>query len=510
MTTAGPLERGRGAAVHLAQQVEARPDAGQRVARDVRAFRALRADGQEDGGVGREIRRARRGADAHAVHERDPDLREQRDFGVEDRARQAVGRNAVAQHPAGLGPLVEHRHRVAAAREVVGAREARRARADDADARRARRGGRFGRQAPVARFVRDRALDGVDRDGAVERIAVAVRLARVIADAPADGGKRIVLADRAPRAGDVALGRQREERAHVGAGRAVEVAGRGARHVLGAERAPVAGRELARAAERHGHRRAGWTDSERSDAHHHRAPAAAAGRATASNASRAAAWFASALSGTTSGMTASTSSSVTRPVIAANAPTIAVFTIGLVRPAEAVCERDGRGVAGGDPEGRRQLQLFRVTARVHENPAARVQAGRDVDRREQHRVEDDDVIGLVDVAVNRDGLVIGAKEGGDRRAGALRPERGERLDEPAFTKERRSEEFGRDDRALSSAAVKADSDHPVPPWRSPMVSVPGIRRVPTLRPPANRRRSGNWAILEGLAERNVPSRQCAP
>src|SRR6266496_2471569 len=74
--------------------------------------------------------------------------------------------------------------------------------------------------------VAEKPLDGVDADGAVEFLAIAVILARVVADAAVDSGQRIVFHQRQPRLAVAALPRMGEPSLNVLAGRAGIVAGR--------------------------------------------------------------------------------------------------------------------------------------------------------------------------------------------------------------------------------------------------------------------------------------------
>ena len=121
------------------------------------------------------------------AHGRDPgDLR------VEDVARQPVGGDAVAHHPARQRSVVADDDVVPEPGQVVGGREPGRAGADDehpATAADLRNG-----ELPLLLVgeVTEVALDRVDRHRAVELLAVAARLARVVADPAVDRGERVV------------------------------------------------------------------------------------------------------------------------------------------------------------------------------------------------------------------------------------------------------------------------------------------------------------------------------
>ena len=120
------------------------------------------------------------------------------DLAVEHVARQPVGGDAEVHHAAGDRAGLVDLHGVAHQRQMMRARQAARAGADDQDALAAGcRGDR--RRPPLGeRHVAEKALDRVDGDRRVELAAVAVRLARVIADAAVHRRHRVVLDDRLP------------------------------------------------------------------------------------------------------------------------------------------------------------------------------------------------------------------------------------------------------------------------------------------------------------------------
>ena len=72
-------------------------------------------------------------ADLHPEAQLHAEVEDRLDLGVEHLVRQPVARDAVAQHAAALGGALEHRHGVAAARQLVGAGEPGGAAADDRD-----------------------------------------------------------------------------------------------------------------------------------------------------------------------------------------------------------------------------------------------------------------------------------------------------------------------------------------------------------------------------------------
>ena len=157
------------------------------------------------------------------------------DLGVEALARQAVARDAVAQHAAEVLARLEDRDLVAHDREVVGAREAGRTAAHDGDAL----AGRLGHvRAVVALHVVDReALEAADVHGVVHHAAAAVHLAGVLAHVAADERQRVVLADEAHGLGELAGLDQRDVAGDVDACRAA----RHARHELALLEAAGAG-----------------------------------------------------------------------------------------------------------------------------------------------------------------------------------------------------------------------------------------------------------------------------
>jgi hypothetical protein len=87
---------------------------------------------------------------------------------------------------------------VAEAREVVRGGQAGRAGADDEHAPAARGRRRIGPPALLDREIAEEALDAVDADRLVERPAVALRLARVVADPAHDRREGVVLHDPPP------------------------------------------------------------------------------------------------------------------------------------------------------------------------------------------------------------------------------------------------------------------------------------------------------------------------
>ena len=125
------------------------------------------------------------------------------DLGTHHVPRQPVGRNPVAHHPARLRARVANLDLVAEARQVVGGRQPARARADHEHALAAAH--RRGLEPPplLEREIPEEPLDRMNRHRAVELGAVADGLARVVADATVDRGKRVV------------GGQQRATRAHA-------------------------------------------------------------------------------------------------------------------------------------------------------------------------------------------------------------------------------------------------------------------------------------------------------
>ena len=98
-------------------------------------------------------------------------------------ARQPVGRDAIAHHPARLGAGVPDLHLVATPGQVVGGGQPARAGPDDQDPLPARRPGRRAeRPAVLQRLVAEEPLDRVDRHRTVQLGAVAGGLARVVTD----------------------------------------------------------------------------------------------------------------------------------------------------------------------------------------------------------------------------------------------------------------------------------------------------------------------------------------
>ena len=150
------------------------------------------------------------------------------EFLLEQLGRQPVGRNAVAQHAAGVFLRLEDLDLVAVGAQVVGRGQARRAGADDADALAA-----VGRDlGPGVAAVGQAMLGGLglqrpDEDGAVVAAAHAGRFARRRADQAAGQRQRVVAADDLDRGAVVAVAQVGHEARDVDVGRAGAVAGRG-------------------------------------------------------------------------------------------------------------------------------------------------------------------------------------------------------------------------------------------------------------------------------------------
>ena len=149
-------------------------------------------------------------------------------------AREAVGRDAVAEHAAEPLLFFKNRHAVAHKAQIIRAGKPARAAADDGDAF----AGRLpaGRIRDIARMIDCIALEAPDIDGRVDHVAAAARLARVLADVRAGGRHGVILADKTHRVGVPSLAHQRDIARHVHARRTERHAGHG---VLKRGEAPV-------------------------------------------------------------------------------------------------------------------------------------------------------------------------------------------------------------------------------------------------------------------------------
>ena len=165
------------------------------------------------------------GVDRDAQH---PDLL---DLLVEQVGRQAVGRDAVAQHPAGFLLRLEHLDLVTVGAQVVGRGETGRPGADDPDPL-ARVGCQLGsRVASVVEAVLGRlGLQRLDEDGTVAAAAHAGGLARRRADQAAGQRQRVVAPDHLDRGLVVAVPEMGDEARDVDVGRARAMAGRRVAH----------------------------------------------------------------------------------------------------------------------------------------------------------------------------------------------------------------------------------------------------------------------------------------
>jgi len=174
------------------------------------------------------------------------DRRDPVELAGEDVARQPVGRDAVAHHPARLLAGVPDLHLVAEPGEVVGGRQTARPGADHEYALAAADRWRVELPPLLEREVAQESLDRVDGDSAVEVGAVADALTRVVADPPVDRGQWIVRDKLAPSLLVSACPGMREPGLDVLAGRAAGIARRQQVDVNGSalpdragERAPV-------------------------------------------------------------------------------------------------------------------------------------------------------------------------------------------------------------------------------------------------------------------------------
>ena len=172
--------------------------------------------------------------------ERDAEIDDALDLGIEHLARQPVLRNAEAHHAARHRTGLANRHAVAEPREMIGGRESRWAGTNDQHALAGRR--QWSREFPVAPqgFVTEEALDRVDADALVELGAIARGFARVIADAAHHGRQRIVLRQHAPCVFVVTRLGMEQPALDVLARGAGVIAGRQPVDVLGAHGAPRA------------------------------------------------------------------------------------------------------------------------------------------------------------------------------------------------------------------------------------------------------------------------------
>src|SRR4029079_4013588 len=129
------------------------------------------------------------------------------------------------------------------------------------------------------------------------------------------------------------------------------------------------------------------------------------------------------------------------------------------RPAEMLSCEVGRGDRHdtlGAKATRREVaetELVEPAAGVDQDVRVGSRAGEEVDLVEQRGVLHDQRVGLDDRLVRADPLVGDAAERRHRRAGSLRPERGERERILAFGEGRDGEQLGRRDDSLPAATV---------------------------------------------------------
>ncbi len=171
------------------------------LARDSQFSRRLGAETQEHEPVAlAKFVKVDAAADVAVADKRDTQIEDALHFCVKHIARQTVVWYRVAQHTARPAALFVHCHGVAAARHLVGERQAGGAGADDANRLRAGfrpgvRQAQLSRQAPVAQEP----FHGIDRHGAVLVAACAQAFAGVRTDTANCGGQRISFCEQPPR-----------------------------------------------------------------------------------------------------------------------------------------------------------------------------------------------------------------------------------------------------------------------------------------------------------------------
>ena len=202
------------AGIDFAQEVEAALNTGEVFAGDVELRRLLQAD--------RDIKRLVALfaqlldgdvlADFDAAFELHAHLAQHVDLGLDNVLADAEARDAVDEHTAGHGFLLEHDRAVALDGQEVSAGHAGRAAADDGDllVKFLVRAGVHGRHVTVLSLhvlLGDELLDLVDGQRLVDSAAGAGILAILSADAAADGRERVILLDELERVGIAAVAR---------------------------------------------------------------------------------------------------------------------------------------------------------------------------------------------------------------------------------------------------------------------------------------------------------------
>jgi hypothetical protein len=103
--------------------------------------------------------------------------------------------------------------------------------------------------------------------------------------------------------------------------------------------------------------------------------------------------------------------------------------------------------------------------RIDQDGAAGLETQRDVLHQDQAGIQDDDVVGLVDLGAEPDRLVVNPDERLHRRGATFHPEGRERLDETPLLEYRHRQDFTGDDPSLSPAAVETKLEHDSPKLR---------------------------------------------
>ena len=194
--------------------------------RYVDPFREVRAHGREDGVEPAFLALRDQILDAVVARHADAHRLDAVDLRGHHVAGQAVGRDPVAHHPACQLAGVANLDLVAEPCEVVGGGEPARPGADHQHTTAAANRWRVERPAALEGEVAEKALDGVDRDRAVEGGAVADALTRVVTDASVNRGERVVRDELPPRLLVLSVLRVRQPGLDVLARRAAGVARR--------------------------------------------------------------------------------------------------------------------------------------------------------------------------------------------------------------------------------------------------------------------------------------------
>ena len=96
---------------------------------------------------------------------------------------------------------------------------------------------------------------------------------------------------------------------------------------------------------------------------------------------------------------------------------------------------------------------------IDQDPSIRFQARRHIDGSDQRWIKNNDVIGLINIDPQIDGLVIHPQESHDRRSSPFNSKSGEGLDVEALVEKSHGKHFGCHHGSLATPSMKSNLNH---------------------------------------------------